>query len=87
MRFWLRYMRRLQRLWQLVSVPALREFNLSLANEIDEFLGDKDSVIANAIGDGIDKIRSGIGVVVDVVKDAATRATNTIVDAWNWLFK
>ncbi len=81
----------------IISIPALREINLSLANEIDEFFGNKDSVLANAIGDRIDKNRSEIGVVVDVVKDVAAGVTNTIVDVgtalceggkylWNKLF-
>ena len=43
--------------------------------------------IANAIGDSIDNDRSEIGVVVDVLKEVAAGATNTIVDAGTALYE
>ena len=72
---------------EIISIPALREIDLFLANEIDEFLGDKDNVNANAIGDSIDNYRSNVGVIVDVFKDIAAEATNAIADAGTALYE
>ena len=70
----------------LISIPALREFQLSAAIAIDEFIGAKDNAYANNIGDRIDETLSEIGTYVDAAKEFLAESTNAIVDIGTSLY-
>ena len=70
----------------LISIPAVREINLSIAIAIDKFLGTKDNAYANNIGDRIDETLSEIGTYVDAAKEFLAESTNAIVDIGTSLY-